>query len=991
MKWRVELFGKISAHLGEHVVDRFATRKIAELLGALALHPGKSFTRDQLGQMLWPESDDVEAVRVRLRQAIMSLRRQLEPPGIESGSVVVAHRDLVWLNPERTESDTADFDVALALLSNVSQEGAERPMATLVELYRGDLMPELNAPWILTEQLRYQEAFSEVADRLIPRWQSAECWRELTGLLKKILRFEPYDEARQRLLMTALHRSGATSEALESFENFRSRLAQDIHDDVEPETAMLAESIRQEAAHNTQPLPTPSAKPSMPPPRRFPIPTSRFFGREREIETIREFLAKDSARIVTLIGPGGTGKTRVALELAERIYFERAGEVWFVPLADLGAAHEIGQAIVRSLNVPVHQETSVLDTVVWELQRYSRPILIFDNFEHLVDEGALIVHELLSRLPGLTCLITSRHRLDLDGEQEIQVPLLEIPPPEVTNPEELMSYAAIQLFVDRARLGRPDFGITERNAAAIGELCRRLEGIPLALETCAGLATTVTPAQMLDGLRKRFELLVSRRRDIVARHRTIRSAVEYSYRLLPEELADVFRRLAVFQGGWTVEAVEAILGVPNAATAMQELRDRSLIMCEEVTIQGEPEMRFRLLETFREFGWEMVTAADQDALAQAHLHYYLGFAKANRERYFAGVAGTDELEHDHSNLIAAIRCALAEDDVRTAFELCNALFHYWTVRWEQAEGLHWYGAAFDHPGAAHVPLEIRVRAARAVTHLTKHSGHIERFRTSLDLYRELAEEQGDLVELRHVRSCDGDYLNLCGDILGSLSVFSEVLNDGRAANDERSMPGALINLSGAYRENGDYAAALETAQEALGWIKAAGQRINRIVGISTVAACLEKLGRYDEAERCHLDLIRRAKAIHADNWTLSGTCSLANFYLQRGEYHRAGDTLRGVIQLVGVVRAAPSAVYGIKTTAYLAASMEAYETSAVLLATVDGLPPDRWPNICSGVVDLPERLRERLGARFETLWDEGLRLDRRQAVKIASDFLCALT
>lgn len=989
MKWRIELFGHVSARLGDHVVDRFATRKIAELLGALALRPGQSFTRDQLGQMLWPESDDVEAVRVRLRQAIMSLRRQLEPPGIESGSVVVAHRDLVWLNPERTESDAADFDVALALLHTVPPEGTERPMAAVVHLYRGDLMPELNAPWILTEQIRFQEAFSEVADRLIPLWQTKGEWSSLAELLKGILRFEPYDESRQRLLMTALHRSGASAEALESYEKFRTRLAEDIHEEVEPETASLAEAIRSEGGQMDTVVPT--AKSPMAPARRFPIPTSRFFGRERELEAIHKNLSEGAHRIVTLIGPGGTGKTRVALELAERVYFERSGEVWFVPLADLGAAHEIAQAIVRSLNVPVHQETSMLDTIVWELQRYSRPILIFDNFEHLVDEGALVVHELLSRLPGLTCLITSRHRLDLDGEQEVQVPLLEIPPSEVTSPEELMRYAAIQLFVDRARLGRPDFGVTERNAAAIGELCRRLEGIPLALETCASLATTVTPAQMLDGLRKRFELLVSRRRDIVARHRTIRSAVEYSYRLLPEDLADIFRRLAVFQGGWTVEAVEAILGVPNAATAMQELRDRSLIMCEEVTIQGEPEMRFRMLETFREFGWEMVSAADQDALGQAHLQYFLAFAKANRERYFAGVAGTDELEHDRSNLISAIRCALTEDDVQTAFELCNALFHFWTVRWEQAEGLHWYQAAFDHSGAAYVPLEIRVRAARAVTHLTKYSAHVDRFGRSLDLYRQLADELGDRAEQRHVHACYGDYLNLCGDIHGSLEVFRNVLEEARSTNDEKALPGALLNISGAYREIGEYERALEAAQEALGWIKAAGQRINRIVGISTVAECLERLGRFEEAERCHLDLIRRAKAINADNWTLSGTCGLANFYLGRGKHEQAADALCSAIHLVAEVRAAPSAVHGIRTAACLAAAMEEYETSAVLLASVDGLPPSRWPNVCKRAEKLPAQLRDRLGSRFETEWARGTRLDRRQSVRIVSEFLCKIT
>jgi predicted ATPase len=230
---------------------------------------------------------------------------------------------------------------------------------------------------------------------------------------------------------------------------------------------------------------------------------------------------------VTLTGPGGSGKTRLALELAGELVERFQGAVWFVPLADLSDPRRIVEAIRDALRLRRSPDLTPLEQVVDTLSQQPS-LLVLDNFEHLVEEAAAIVRSLLEQAPPLQCLVTSRQRLDLAGEREF--PILPLPIPMGTaSPERLTLYESVQLFVDRAQAVRPDFQVTSSNAPAVAELCSRLEGIPLAIELAAARAQVLTPAQMLTKLGQRFEFLVSRRRDTIPRHRTLRAAIEWSY------------------------------------------------------------------------------------------------------------------------------------------------------------------------------------------------------------------------------------------------------------------------------------------------------------------------------------------------------------------------------------------------------------------------------------------------------------------------------
>jgi predicted ATPase len=347
----------------------------------------------------------------------------------------------------------------------------------------------------------------------------------------------------------------------------------------------------------------------------LPLQFTRFFGRREEIERLTKMLSSGEgqrvgdersrpdaslnlhpSRLVTLTGPGGSGKTRLALEVAERCVAARRGAVWFVPLADLSDPRLIIDAIRDALHLTPSPEAAPLEQVVAALS-HQPTLLVLDNFEHLVAAGAPLIRTLRERVPTLQCLVTSRQRLEVEGEREF--PVLPLPTPEEwNNPEQLSLYESVQLFVDRAQAVQPDFQVTNANAAAVAELCHRLEGIPLALELAAARIRLLTPAQMLAHLEHRLDFQTSSRRDATARHRTLRAAVDWSYELLSSELQQFFAWLSVFRGGWTLQAAAAVCEESAALDYLSQLQACSLIVAEEIS----GESRFRMLETLREYG-----------------------------------------------------------------------------------------------------------------------------------------------------------------------------------------------------------------------------------------------------------------------------------------------------------------------------------------------------------------------------------------------------
>jgi predicted ATPase/DNA-binding SARP family transcriptional activator len=638
-----------------------------------------------------------------------------------------------------------------------------------------------------------------------------------------------------------------------------------------------------------------------PPPRaeagyvsHLPLQFTRFLGREEEIAQLRELLMAPGTRLVTLTGPGGSGKTRLALEVAEGLVEAWRGAVWFVPLEDLQQAWLMGEATRDALGLPPSSAGEPLEQVVGALARQPT-LLLLDNFEHLMTEGAPLVRTLLKRVPSLTCFVTSRQRLSLAGEREFHVLPLRTPN-GATTPEQLIRFDSVRLFIDRAQAVRPDFQVTPANAAAVAALCNRLDGIPLALELAAARAQVLSPVQMLTHLEQRFAFLVSRRRDSDERHRTLRAALDGSYQLLSPELQQFFARLCVFRGGWRLEAAEVVCQTGGADGTscrpgsglvldyLEQLRECSLVQVEE----GPVEMRFRMLETLREYAREQLTSEERTVLERLHAAYYLALAEETEARLTRPEQGAwlDRLEQEHDNLRAALDWAEESGQAERGLQLGGALWRFWYVRGYIAEGRRRLARLLALPGAAGCPAA-RANVLYGIGMLSYAQGDYQGarlfYQESLSVFRGLGDQQSIaalLTNLGIVTLYERDYetasalyqesleiqrelgnqrgvvaaLNHLGfaalrqsDYRTASALYQEILAIQRALSDQRGVVAALDNLGNLALRQDDFAAARALYQESLALWRALGNKRGIVAALHSLAEVAQEQGDDDAA------------------------------------------------------------------------------------------------------------------------------------------------
>ena len=439
-------------------------------------------------------------------------------------------------------------------------------------------------------------------------------------------------------------------------------------------TELAAGRARQDPAI---PRPTPTVPPSTgaraP---NLPATATSFVGRDAELERVTALVAAEP-RLLTLTGPGGTGKTRLALEAVSLVGRRFSDGVWFIELAPLAAGASVAGAVAVALRVREVRGHEVVTGIVAAL-REQTALLVLDNCEHVLDASAALVSALLPACPGLTIVVTSREPLRVRGEQVYPVPSLPLPPigPSVAtlDPESLCGFAAVRLFVDRARAVAPAFSLTEANSAAVVDICRRLDGLPLAIELAAARTDALAPQQIAARLDDRFQLVTESAGGRPPRHQTLRALLDWSYDLLAPAEQALLRRLSVFAGGWDLEAAESVCGADGIKAAdvlelLLALVDKSLVVAE---VQQAVD-RYRLLESVREYAVDKLEAAGEAAVMHdRHAAYLLHLARAAR-RALVGPAQAEwvqRLEMEHHNLRAALARTLAGGDADTALRLC---------------------------------------------------------------------------------------------------------------------------------------------------------------------------------------------------------------------------------------------------------------------------------------------------------------------------------
>jgi predicted ATPase/class 3 adenylate cyclase len=575
----------------------------------------------------------------------------------------------------------------------------------------------------------------------------------------------------------------------------------------------------------------------------FPAQLTPLIGREHEIATVVRLLRRADVRLVTFTGPGGTGKTRLALQVASMLADVFAGGVFFVSLASIRDPVLVMPTIARALGLRDGVEQSAFARLVEMLQR--DPILLLsDNFEQVV-EAAPQVADLLASCPQLKLLVTSREVLHIRSEREFAVPPLALP--DLAHLPKLAALArtpAVALFLQRAQAASPEFKLTSANARTVAEICIRLDGLPLAIELAAARMKLLSPQALLARLDRPLSMLTGGARDAPARQQTLRNTIEWSYQLLHAREQRLFRWLSVFVGGCSLQAAEAVCNLPDDGASqvldsIASLVDKSLLQRVEQTEEGSEEPRLLMLETIREYGGEVLTASREgNAARQAHANYFLQLAE-EAEPALKGpllIAWLDRLEREHDNLRAALQWALEQGRSEVALRLGIALERFWVVRGLRNEGRAFLEQALA--GRAEVAANVRAKALLVTARLAFNQSNYERgevlAQESLALFRELGDRRGIALSLNRLGVAAwrrGDYRSARVLLEEDLTLFRELGDRDRVAWS-LFMHGLLDN------KQGEYARASSRFEESLALFRELGNKRGIAASLTQLAGTL---------------------------------------------------------------------------------------------------------------------------------------------------------
>jgi predicted ATPase/DNA-binding SARP family transcriptional activator len=854
------LLGPFVATYGQQPLLQFRTKAVQALLVYLACEP-ESHPRETLMALLWPELPR-ESTQGSLRQNLYLLHQAIPALPVRSGAgtvpLVLAGRQSVQIHPEaRYELDVSAF------LELLSHDPSHWPEA--VALYRGDFLADFFLPdsapfeeWAAARRADVRRRCLEALAHLAGHALAAGDMAAARSYAYRQLEIDNLREVGYRQLMTALALAGQRSDALAHYEACRRLLRDALGVEPSPQTRALYERIACGELDAAEQGPVLARAPERPR-HNLPLQLTSFIGRGAELAEVRRLL--DRSRLVTLTGPGGCGKTRLALQAAEQFLDHYPDGVWLVDLAPLSEPRLVIQAVAAALDIAEVPGQPLVEHLLDHLHAL-RLLLVLDNCEQLVAAAAELAETLLRHCPNLRILATSREALDIAGEVAWLVPNLSLPEPGAELAlTRIQQSDAVCLFGERAAAALPAFGLTEENTGAVVQICRRLDGIPLAIELAAARVKLLRVEQIAARLDDCFHLLTGGSRTELPRHRTLAAMLDWSYDLLVPAQQRLLRALAVFAGGFTLEAAEAVCACTGDGEVLEllaQLVNKSLVVGQRLPGQ---EARYHLLETVRQYAAGKLRAAGEVGEVQSrHMAYFLQLAELAEPwlRSDGQIAWLDRLEGELDNFRAALSYSLAggSEDLESGVSLLKSLFKFWEIRGSRDEFRRWWRLALASRHRVPLPLRIWLLSFASPYHPTP-EGYEALLEESLRLCRQSEDEPGMARSFYHL----GRNAFYSGDLRIAESQLSASLAQAWELDDKYRASEVSSFLSGVAICRGDFSLATEHATRSQELVLEVGDGGLKAVALNALADVAAAQRDYEKAITLYDQLCRWPKKL----------------------------------------------------------------------------------------------------------------------------------
>ncbi len=802
---QVRLLGAFSIKAGKKTIT-LPSRSAQSLFAYLILNAGTPVRREKLAGQMWPDSTE-EAARDYLRHALWRIRKVLQPASAEE-FLQADDLTVTFLSSPAYQLDTA-------ILARADESQSASELITALSAYQGELLPGFYDEWVVLEREHLQAIFERGMGHLLDMLQAGGRWQEMLEWGEKWIALGQRPEPAYRALMAAHAAQGDMSKVAATYERCLKSLKEF---GVEPSevTAGLYEKLKAGQALAGAQSAVAAIRQEEPPASNIPVPLTSFVGRDKEVQEIIRLLS--TVRLLALTGPGGVGKTRLAIQAADKVQSKFKDGVRWVELASLSDPDLLPQAIASALSLHEVPSRPWIDAIQMHLGS-KKLLLVLDNCEHLIAACAEIAERLMVACPNLKILATSLEGLGAPGETTWVVPSMALPAAEPLPVREMREYESILLFAERAKSAESGFELTEQNAESVAQVCRRLDGIPLAIELAAARVKLLRVEEIAERLNDRFRLLTGGSRTALPRHRTLRSLIDWSHSLLSDSERVLLRRLSVFAGGCTLEAAERVcpdeaIEAPEILDLLAHLVDKSLVMVKA----GSAGSRYQMLETIRQYAQEKLSESGEvEQMRDRHLDYML----AVFEGPGAPLTLLRRWDPEIDNLRLALEWALSLPDPEAALRLAAAPEWLWWSRGYSREEVGWLRTALGRPGAGN-PSAARAKALSALGWHLSLSGDLVGGRASLTESVAVARAIGDKASLVDSLTWLGLVISMVSDQAACRELLEEGLSLSRELGYTPGMGRALIGVGQFKLSEGDYAAAQAAFEESAARLREIG-------------------------------------------------------------------------------------------------------------------------------------------------------------------------